>query len=104
MKFLYCVYFRGSLVALTVCVDSWYYGELAVVPWRFVHFNVVTGLSSHYGTLPWHWYFSQGLPVTLSTHLLPLILAVASQTSRHRDLLPVILWSIFVYRCVFTYL
>lgn len=90
----------GAVVTLTVGVDSWYYGELVVVPWRFVHFNVVTGLSSHYGTLPWHWYLSQALPVTLTTHMLPLILAVVSQTSRHRNLLFVILWSLIVYSCL----
>ncbi|KAG0714147.1 GPI mannosyltransferase 3 [Chionoecetes opilio] len=88
------------IVAVTVGVDSWYYGELVVVPWRFVHFNVVTGLSSHYGILPWHWYLSQGLPATLTTHVLPLVAALVSQPSRHRDLLPVILWSLLVYSCL----
>ena len=94
-------YSRTVIMALTVGLDSWYYGEMVVVPWRFLHFNVVTGLSSHYGTFPWHWYLSQGLPATLTTHLLPLILAVVLQPYRHKDLLPVILWSLLVYRCVY---
>lgn len=87
-------------MALTVALDSWYYGELVVVPWRFIHFNVVSGLSAHYGTLPWHWYISQGVPVILATHLLPFLLALYHRPARHRNLLPVILWSLLVYRCV----
>lgn len=87
-------------MVLTIVLDSWYYGEPVVVPWRFIRFNVVSGLSAHYGTLPWHWYMSQGVPVILATHLLPFCLALYHQPARHQSLMSVILWSLLVYRWV----
>ncbi|XP_050719571.1 GPI mannosyltransferase 3-like [Eriocheir sinensis] len=97
---LHYIMITTTLVVLTVVLDSWYYGELVVVPWRFIRFNVVSGLSAHYGTLPWHWYMSQGVPVILATHLLPFCLALYHQPARHQSLMSVILWSLLVYSCL----
>lgn len=82
----------------TVAVDSWFYGRLVFVPWNFAKFNVLSGLSSHYGTHPWHWYLTQGVPATFATHLLPLVLAGVSQPARHKETLIVCGWSLLVYR------
>lgn len=90
----------ATVLLLSVGIDSWYYGHLVVVPWRFAHFNVVSGLSSHYGTHPWHWYLTQGIPATLTTHLVPFLLAVVYCPGRHKALLPVCLWSVFAYSCL----
>ncbi|XP_064087057.1 GPI mannosyltransferase 3-like isoform X3 [Macrobrachium nipponense] len=90
----------ATVLLLSVGIDSWYYGRLVVVPWRFAHFNIVSGLSSHYGTHPWHWYLTQGIPATLTTHLVPFLLAVVYCPGRHKALLPVCLWSVFAYRAM----
>ncbi|XP_069940978.1 GPI mannosyltransferase 3 isoform X3 [Cherax quadricarinatus] len=85
---------------MSVGLDTWYYGELVVVPWRFAHFNALSGLASHYGVLPWHWYVTQGLPATLTTHLLPFMLAALFYPNRHKELLSICLWSVIVYSCL----
>jgi phosphatidylinositol glycan class B len=66
--------------ACTVAIDSFFYGRWTVTPLNFVLFNLAS--SSHYGTHPWHWYFSSGLP-TLAGPLLPL-LAAAMWNARRR--------------------
>ncbi len=61
------------LTALVVlAIDSYCYGRLTVTPLNFVLFNLAS--SSHYGTHPWHWYLSSGIP-TLAGPLLPLLAA-----------------------------
>ncbi|CAK1542737.1 unnamed protein product [Leptosia nina] len=59
----------GSLVAL----DTYFYGKLIVTPWEFFQYNVLQDVGSFYGTHPWHWYISQGLPAVLGVTL-PLVL------------------------------
>lgn len=88
------------MLVLSVGLDTWYYGKLVIVPWRFAHFNVISGLASHYGVLPWHWYLTQGLPATLATHLLPFVLAAMTHPARHKKLLSVCLWSVAIYSCL----
>ncbi|XP_042229036.1 GPI mannosyltransferase 3-like [Homarus americanus] len=97
LKYLFTI---TAVMVLTVGLDSWYYGRFIIVPWKFAYFNVVSGLACHYGVLPWHWYLTQGLPATLTTHLLPFILATLYYPTRHKELLSVCMWSIFVYSCL----
>ena len=42
------------------------------VPWQFLRFNLLAGGSAQYGSHPWHWNLTQGLPV-VSASLLPLL-------------------------------
>ncbi len=53
------------------------------VPWEFVKFNVLAGGSAQYGSHPWHWNLTAGLPTVTAT-LLPLALAGILIT-RRRD-------------------
>ncbi|XP_037803489.1 GPI mannosyltransferase 3-like [Penaeus monodon] len=89
-----------AVLALSIGLDSWYYGQLVVVPWRFAHFNIASGLAAHYGTHPWHWYLTQGLPATLTIHIVPFLLGAVCHSRRHKHLLPLCVWSIFVYSCL----
>ena len=41
------------------------------VPWEFVKFNLIADGSKLYGSHPWHWNFTQGVP-TITATLLPL--------------------------------
>jgi len=52
------------------------------VPWEFVKFNVLAGGSAQYGSHPWHWNLTAGLPTVAAT-LLPLALAGILITRRH---------------------
>ncbi len=62
-------------LALTVGIDSSPigYGKFTVVFWNFLQFNMFGGGSSLYGAHPWYWYFLEGLPAVLGTHL-PLVI------------------------------
>lgn len=97
LKYLSAIVVVGTF---TVGLDTWYFGHLVVVPWRFAHFNVLSGLAAHYGTLPWHWYLTQGMPATFTTHLIPFVLAAVCYPTRHKELLCVCIWSVIVYSCL----
>jgi len=43
------------------------------VPINFLYVNVIKSISLFYGSHPWHWYLSQGIPF-ITTTLLPFIL------------------------------
>ncbi|RKP21165.1 hypothetical protein ROZALSC1DRAFT_27412 [Rozella allomycis CSF55] len=62
-----------SVLCASIVMDSVYYGRLVFVMLNFLEFNVLRGLSSFYGTHPWHWYFSQGVWV-ISTIQYPLFI------------------------------
>ena len=44
-----------------------------IVPWEFFKFNLLQGGSAQYGSHPWHWNVTQGLPAVLSSYT-PLLL------------------------------
>lgn len=48
-----------------IILDSFMYGRLEIVPWNFLKINIINDVSSLYGLHPWHWYFSNALPVLL---------------------------------------
>ena len=41
------------------------------MPWEFAKFNLFQAGSAMYGSHPWHWNFTQGVP-TITVTLLPL--------------------------------
>lgn len=57
---------------LVTILDSVAYGKLTFTAWNFIRFNVLEGGSSHFGSHPWHWFISQGLPAVLTIHLIPI--------------------------------
>jgi phosphatidylinositol glycan class B len=91
-KFLQLVGLTMSLFILSVFLDIWGYGMLydamgietsssqklvsrfsspvPIVIWNFVRFNVFQQVSSFYGTHPWHWYITNGIPTMLGPFLL----------------------------------
>ena len=58
-------------LATLVAADRITYGAWVFTPYKFVVFNTAGG-ASIYGTHPWHWYLSQGIPILLLTAL-PLV-------------------------------
>ncbi len=74
-------------LAASAAVDRALYGRWVCVPWRFVSFNVLSGGAAAYGTHPWHWYASNGLPTALGA-LTPLAVAGALLVRPGRRALP----------------
>ncbi|GAQ90751.1 phosphatidylinositol glycan class B [Klebsormidium nitens] len=75
-------------------LDRWMYGEWTIVPLNFVCFNLSGGADA-YGTHPWHWYFTGGLPA-MATTLLPFAM-VGVWRSRNGALACVIVWVMAAY-------
>ena len=64
-------------IGVALGVDSWMYGrgDWVCVPWNFVRFNVGSGVSEFYGTHPWHWYVSAGVPTLLGPWIVPYLVS-----------------------------
>lgn len=81
---------------MSLLIDGWFYGEWTLVALNFVKFNVVGGLGTFFGSHPWHWYFSQGLPTMLFTFT-PIFLLGVIAAAYKRDLLRVLLWDTTIH-------
>ena len=95
LQLLYTSHFRPILQACilgTLCLvvqilcDSLYFSEYTVTAFNFFKFNLYEGKSSFYGTHPWHWYLSDGIPVTLLSYFPMLIIGVYKSYYRDIDL------------------
>lgn len=64
------------VMGISLGLDSLFYGRLTSTAWNFLMFNVVTGGSAHFGTHPWHWLWTQGLPSVLTLQCLPILLGI----------------------------
>ncbi|KTG02930.1 hypothetical protein cypCar_00044850 [Cyprinus carpio] len=92
-----CVPIAALALGVSTLIDSVFYGKWILVQWNFLKFNVLHNVAVFYGSHPWHWYFTQGLPVVIGPHL-PLFLHGCSlATKKHRILLITILWTTAVY-------
>ena len=60
---------RTLVLGLGTLADSLYYGRVVFTPATFFVENVVNSVSVFYGTHPWHWYLTQGLPFMLTVAL-----------------------------------
>ncbi|KAH8305142.1 hypothetical protein KR059_010701 [Drosophila kikkawai] len=67
----------GLLVAgLGVAIDTYWHGRLIVTPYEFLKYNIFNNIGSFYGSHPWYWYFTVGLPTVLGINTLPFIFGV----------------------------
>lgn len=66
---------RGTVLAANIAIDTriytgvWDLSKMVLTPFNFIKVNVLQSISVIYGVHPWHWYFSQGVPVVLTTFL-----------------------------------
>ncbi|KNC47061.1 GPI mannosyltransferase 3 [Thecamonas trahens ATCC 50062] len=56
-------------VALLVAIDSALYCAWTLAPLNFVSFNLAHSVAAFYGTHPWHWYLTAGVPELLGPAL-----------------------------------
>ena len=68
-------------------LDRRYYGHFTFPPWKFLKFNLVQSLSVFYGSMPWHYYLSQGLPLLLTFYSPLAIQEVSSVLEKVADVL-----------------
>lgn len=76
------------VVGAGVLLDTYFHGSLIVTPFEFLKYNLLKGIGSFYGTQPWYWYFTIGLPTVLGINTLPFAFGVF-ETIRHREVFPV---------------
>lgn len=88
---------------ISIAIDSYAHGAFVVTPLEFFKANIVENIGHFYGSLPWHWYFTVGLPTVLGAFTVPFLFAIV-QTVRNRDsyrdrfvLLLSVLFSLCVY-------
>lgn len=67
---------EASLISMTVlgigvAIDAAYYGGFVSPLWSFVRFNFLSSGAAHYGSHPWHWYLSNGIPMLLGPYIVP---------------------------------
>ncbi|XP_068143172.1 GPI mannosyltransferase 3 [Drosophila tropicalis] len=97
----------GVLVAaLGISIDSYWHGKLIVTPYEFLKYNIFHNIGSFYGSHPWHWYFTCGLPTVLGINTVPFIFGVVEtvrKSQRHpvsKQLLITILLTLIVLSTV----
>ncbi|KAK3818018.1 MAG: Alg9-like mannosyltransferase family-domain-containing protein [Linnemannia elongata] len=95
----------GAIVASAVLDKTLLYNEWVWTPINFLRVNVLEGISLFYGSSPWHWYFSQGLPILFGIYI-PLVLIGSYQAFQastglnatlKRQVLYLSVWVVFVY-------
>uniref|UniRef100_A0A4X1TEU1 Mannosyltransferase n=1 Tax=Sus scrofa TaxID=9823 RepID=A0A4X1TEU1_PIG len=84
-------------LSLSLIIDRIFFGQWTLVQYNFLKFNVLQNLGSFYGSHPWHWYFSQGFPAVLGTHLPFFIHGCFLTPKRYRIFLVTVLWTLLVY-------
>ncbi|XP_068693820.1 GPI mannosyltransferase 3-like isoform X2 [Montipora foliosa] len=95
---LKCLLPVGCLaIVWSLVLNSWLYKRLTFVELNFVKFNVVNDMATFYGSHTWHWYFTQGFPVVMLTHLIPFVGGVLKAAPHQRALAWLILWIISIY-------
>ncbi|POI26917.1 hypothetical protein CIB84_009334, partial [Bambusicola thoracicus] len=87
----------------SLIIDRVFFGEWVLVQLNFLKFNVLQNLGTFYGSHPWHWYFTQGLPVILGTHLPFFIHGCVMAPKRYRIFLGAVIWTVLVYRSLSVY-
>lgn len=59
----------GVTFTLNFGLDYMYFGEPVFPLVKFLQFNLFQSLAHFYGSMPWHYYLSQGLPILLIGYL-----------------------------------
>ncbi|KAG8833676.1 mannosyltransferase, partial [Serendipita sp. 399] len=91
IRMLGCVFLASLLFIPIIGIDSIAYGELAIVPWNIIYYNIFGGTERGpelYGTEPWHFYLSNlvlNFNVLVGLALLSLpALVITSRVDRNR--------------------
>lgn len=69
-----CAFFGLLGIGVAVLVDYWFFGFVTMPFLGNFHFNVILDHASLFGSHPWHWYFTAGVPA-IAGILLPFLMA-----------------------------
>lgn len=87
-----------AVLSLSVLVDRFFYGEFVIPQINFFVFNVFNDYGAMYGSHPWYWYFSHGLPIIAGTTL-PFAI-VGAYLSERLTLFYLLVWVLFAHSFV----
>eukprot|EP01048_Picozoa_sp_COSAG05_P021834 COSAG05_NODE_4146_length_1653_cov_1.480051_2_plen_274_part_01 len=102
-RFLFLVESATALAVVfgtAAMVDAYNYSDWTFPPWNFVLWNAVNSGAVRYGSHPWHWYVTQGLPTVFGPGLaLPLVVGQwhAWRTQKARPLSRIVALIVAVY-------
>jgi phosphatidylinositol glycan class B len=60
---------RIFAIIFSIYIDRFFYKKWFLIPWEFWKVNVLENISEFYGSHPFHWYFTQAIPLVLFTFL-----------------------------------
>ncbi|XP_029430898.1 GPI mannosyltransferase 3 [Rhinatrema bivittatum] len=92
-----CVPIGLTTIGISLIIDRVYFDKWILVQLNFLKFNVLQNLATFYGSHPWHWYLTQGLPVILGTHLPFLIHGCLLAPKKYWILLGAVAWTVLIY-------
>ncbi|KAG0331748.1 hypothetical protein BG004_001522, partial [Podila humilis] len=70
-----------AILGSAVLDSTLFYNQWILTPINFLRVNLLEGISLFYGSSPWHWYLSQGLPILFGIYL-PLVIYGIWRTCR----------------------
>lgn len=91
------------MLVLSILIDSLCHGSFVISAYEFFKLNLIEGVGEHYGSQPWHWYLSQGLPAMLGINLLTFVFACLDVINNRRNCLNELALLFSVIFCIFTY-
>ncbi|XP_076371161.1 phosphatidylinositol glycan anchor biosynthesis class B isoform X2 [Tachypleus tridentatus] len=80
---------------LLIIADFTFYKDWTFSPYNFLLFNWTQDIGAMYGSHPWHWYFTHGFFVVMTTHLIPFIQGL--KLPQVRPLIITIFWFVAVF-------
>src|SRR5690348_4590845 len=66
---LHAVVIGPTTLLSTIVLDTLYFRRPTFPAWNFLKFNYLQDISIFYGSMAKHYYFTQGLPILLTTFL-----------------------------------
>nr|XP_009861747.1 GPI mannosyltransferase 3 [Ciona intestinalis] len=101
------ILFRTTIIStlvflLSTFIDMVCHGRLLSVHFNFFLFNIFNNKSTFYGSHPFHWYLTQGIPTVVGTHL-PFIM-IGIYNKRRSDYHVYNLCKLSLLICTFTVL
>lgn len=84
-------------ISASLLMDRLFYGYFVLVQKNFIEFNLINDLGAFYGTHPWHWYFSQGFAVVMTTHIPSFVMGAKMGYKKNGLLLWTVLWTLCIY-------
>ncbi|KAG0235233.1 glycosylphosphatidylinositol anchor biosynthesis [Mortierella sp. GBA43] len=90
-----------AILGAAVLDSTLFYDDWVLTPLNFLRINVLEGISLFYGTSPWHWYLSQGLPMLFGIYL-PFVLYGSWHALRSNKGLNANMKHQVVYVCLWT--